>query len=89
MIRISKPLPGELSGEFNPEDFGFEVIADEPLTAEEEAKIKASLYRDTKERTGIVIPELEHYLGKAASASAGETSDSAESPESRGEEHNA
>lgn len=88
MIRISRPLPGEVTGDINPEDFGFEVFEDEPLTPEQEAEIKASLYRDMKERTGTVIPELERYLGKTAATSAGQDSDPSESPENGGQDHN-
>ncbi|MFD3403442.1 hypothetical protein ACFWUU_22350 [Kribbella sp. NPDC058693] len=85
MIRISRPLPGELTGDINPEDFGFDVIPDDPLTPEEEARIKASLYRDMKERTGTTIPELERYLDEADPGDAESTE--TEPSENGGEDH--
>ncbi|WP_328524067.1 hypothetical protein [Kribbella sp. NBC_00359] len=87
MLRISRPLPGEISGQIKPEDFGFEVIEDEPLTPEEEAEIKASLYGDMKERTGTIIPELEPYLGKTTATSAGEESDPPDPPKNGSGDH--
>jgi hypothetical protein len=62
-FRIEKPLPGELEGDIDPEDYGFDVIKEEPLTKEEEAKRIGVLYAQAKKRTGVVIPKLERYLG--------------------------
>lgn len=84
MIRISRPLPGELTGDINPEDFGFDVILDEPLTPDEEARIKASLYRDMKERTGTTIPELEPYLQQTESSPENPESDQPDATEDGG-----
>lgn len=62
MIRIEKTLPGELEGDIDPEDYGFEVIREEPPDEQEAAVRVGSLYAQVKERTGLVIPSLEPYL---------------------------
>ncbi len=62
MIRIEKTLPGELEGDIDPEDYGFEVIRQEPPDEREAAARVGSLYAQVKERTGLVIPPLEPYL---------------------------
>jgi hypothetical protein len=62
MIRIEKTLPGELEGDIDPEDYGFEVIR-EDTPDEEEATVRVGqLYAQVKERTGMIIPPLEPYL---------------------------
>lgn len=62
MIRIEKTLPGELDGDIDPEDYGFEVIKEEPPDEGEAAVRVGHLYAQVKERTGIVISPLEPYL---------------------------
>jgi hypothetical protein len=66
MISFGRVLPGEREGKINPEDYGFKVIREAPPTEEEEAAIIGDVYAKTKERTGMVIPELEEFLGTAA-----------------------
>ena len=62
LLKIERPLPGELEGDIDPGDYGFDVIEDEPLTKDEEAARIGTLYAQAKKRTGIVIPKLERYL---------------------------
>lgn len=62
MIRIEKTLPGELEGDIDPEDYGFEVIREEPPDKREAAARVGHLYSQVKERSGIVIAPLEPYL---------------------------
>jgi hypothetical protein len=64
MIRIEKTLPGELEGDIDPEDYGFEVIREEPPDEREAAARVGHLYAQVKERTGRVIPPLEPYLAE-------------------------
>jgi hypothetical protein len=66
MIRISRTLPGELEGDINPEDYGFEVIKEDPPDDSEAARRVAQLYAQIQERTGMVIPPIEKYLEDAA-----------------------
>jgi hypothetical protein len=73
MLRIAKTLPGELEGDVDPEDYGFEVIREEPPDPQESARRVAHLYGQIFQRTGMVIPPLERYLEEA-----GERSPSAE-----------
>ena len=62
MIKIEKALPGEQDGTINPEDYGFDVIKEEPLTKDQEIERIGRLYERVKELTGAVIPKLEPYL---------------------------
>ncbi|MEV6636759.1 hypothetical protein AB0M54_39085 [Actinoplanes sp. NPDC051470] len=62
MIQIRRLLPGELEGNVNPEDYGFDVIDDLPPSDDEADRRVGELYARAKERTGIVIPALEPYL---------------------------
>jgi hypothetical protein len=77
MLRIAKTLPGELAGDVDPEDYGFEVIREEPPDKQDSARRVARLYTQIFERTGMVIPPLERYLEEA-----GEPSPSADVDES-------
>jgi hypothetical protein len=74
MIRIARTLPGELEGKVNPEDYGFEVIKEDPPNETESARRVAHFYAQIKERTGMIIPPIEKYLedsGEAVGASRG------------------
>lgn len=62
MIRIERTLPGELEGDIDPEDYGFDVITEEPPSRQERTERVGRLYAQAKERTGVVIPSLEPYL---------------------------
>jgi hypothetical protein len=62
MIRIEKTLPGEVEGDIDPEDYGFEVIREEPLDRAEATARVGQLYAQVKARTGMTIPPLEPYL---------------------------
>jgi hypothetical protein len=73
-IRIERMQPGELEDDINPEDYGFEVIDVEIPSDEETAKQIGRLYRAAKERTGMVIPELEPYLASVGGETANEGS---------------
>jgi hypothetical protein len=66
MSRFAKTLPGELTDEVNPKDFGFDVIREEPLSEEQMTRLVKQLYLQTKERTGMVSPPIERYLEEAA-----------------------
>jgi hypothetical protein len=68
MLRIAKTLPGELEGKINPEDYGFDVIREEPPDEEETARRIERLYRQVQERTGMVIPAIERYLDETGTA---------------------
>jgi hypothetical protein len=65
-MRLVKLLPGEIDGEINPEDYGFDVIPDVPPAGTEAATRVAVLYAQTKDRTGVVIPKLESFLAEAS-----------------------
>ncbi|MBM7785707.1 hypothetical protein [Tenggerimyces flavus] len=67
MLRIERFQPGELEGEIDPRDYGFEVIRQEPPSDRELAGELASLYARAKRRTGVTIPELEPLLPSEAS----------------------
>lgn len=68
VITIEKLLPGELEGNIDPGDYGFEVIKEDP-PSDEELRLRAALfYRRAKQRTGVVIPSLEPYLTTVAEA---------------------
>jgi hypothetical protein len=67
MIRIARALPGEIEGNLDPEDYGFEVIKEEPPDDEEAAERVGRLYAQVKERTGLMIPELEPCLAAVPS----------------------
>jgi hypothetical protein len=62
MMRIERTLPGELEGDIDPEDYGFEVIKEPPPSGQEIAARVGHLYAQVKERTGMVIDTLEPYL---------------------------
>lgn len=62
MLRIERFQPGELEGEIDPRDYGFEVIKQEPPSEREMANELGSLYARAKRRTGVTIPELEPLL---------------------------
>lgn len=64
-MKFEKVLPGELEGKIDPEDYGFDVIKEEPPNEEEAAKRVGRLYAQAKARTGVVIPSLEMFLGPA------------------------
>ena len=68
MIRVARTLPGELDGDINPEDYGFEVIKEEPPDESDAASRVADLYAQIRERTGLIIPPIEKYLEDAAEA---------------------
>jgi len=76
LLPISRLLPGELEGEIDPEDLGFDTIRDDPPDDAEAAVRVAQLYAQTKKRTGVAIPELEPYLKFADTAQSGETAGS-------------
>ena len=61
-MRIARALPGEIDGDIDPEDYGFEVIKEEPPDDEEATERVGRLYAQVKERTGLMIPELEPCL---------------------------
>ena len=67
-ISIEKPLPGELEGKVDPEDYGFGVIKDEPQSEDEIAQRVGRFYARLKDRTGLVIPALEPFLGESTDA---------------------
>lgn len=69
MLRIAKTLPGELEGNVDPEDYGFEVIREEPPNKHEAARQVARLYAQILDRTGMVIPPFERYLSEAGEPS--------------------
>jgi hypothetical protein len=62
MIRIEKAIPGEIEGNVDAEDYGFEVIKEEPPDEEQTIERVGRLYAQVKERTGVSITELEPYL---------------------------
>jgi hypothetical protein len=66
-FRIEKTLPGELEGKIHPEDYGFEIIREEPPDSRESARRVARLYDQVKE-TGMVIPAIERYLDETPSS---------------------
>ncbi len=72
---LEKMLPGELEGEVNPEDYGFGVIREEPLTPGRAAELVNTLYGQVKERTGLTMPKVENYIetleGEAEASAAG------------------
>lgn len=68
IFRIEKTLPGELEGRVNPEDYGFDVIREEPPDAQESARRVARLYKQALERTGMVMPAIERYLDETSSS---------------------
>jgi hypothetical protein len=59
---IEKMFPGELEGDINPEDYGFGVIREEPLTPGQAAELVNALYSQVKERTGLSMPKVEDYI---------------------------
>jgi hypothetical protein len=65
MIVVDRLLPGELDGTLHPEDYGFDVIKEEPPADDELATRIGLFYARAKERTGVVIPALEPYLARA------------------------
>jgi hypothetical protein len=79
MNRFARTLPGELINDVDPEEFGFDVIREQPLSEQELAGLVEQLYMQTKERNGMVSPPIERYLAAAAARSnapaAGETSE--------------
>ena len=79
MIHIERTLPGEIEGNIDPEDYGFDVIKEEPPSEEEATERVGRLYAQVKERTGRVIPELEPCLAAVSGWSSGE--DSTPTPE--------
>lgn len=66
MIRIGKTLPGELDGTLRPEDYGFEVIHEEPPGLWESDERVASLYRQVLDRTGTPIHVFDDVLERVA-----------------------
>ncbi len=62
MLGFRRSLEGELDGTFDPRRYGFDVIQAKPLSQEEEDLRVASLYRDARAISGLVIPVLEKYL---------------------------
>jgi hypothetical protein len=72
MIRIERPLPGEMEGNIDPEDYGFAVIKEEPPSNDEVIERVGRLYAQAKERTGVVIPELEPCLAAVSGQSSGD-----------------
>lgn len=62
MPRITRFLRGELEGDVDPEDYGFDVVRKDPPDDAEAAARVGALYAQVKERTGVVIPKLEPYL---------------------------
>ena len=75
MIKITRILPGELEEEIRPEDFGFDVIKIEPPNEAEAAVRVGTLYRQLKDRTGVVIPKTEEYLATVGAGEGDSTSD--------------
>ena len=65
VLRMDKTLPGELEGKVNPEDYGFDIIHEEPPNDQEAAERVARLYEQVKERTGVEIPVIDRYLDEA------------------------
>jgi hypothetical protein len=61
MLKITRRSPGENDDRIDPVDFGFEIIHAEPADESEAARI-AILYAQVKERTGVEITRIEHYL---------------------------
>jgi hypothetical protein len=80
MIKLAKALPGELEGDIDPEDYGFEVIKEEPPSEEETAERVGRLYAQAKERTGVVIPQLEEFLRSTGHSPEGVTESEGDLP---------
>jgi hypothetical protein len=72
LIHIERTLPGEIEGNIDPEDYGFDVIKEEPPSEEEATERVGRLYAQVKERTGRVIPELEPCLAAVSGQPSGE-----------------
>lgn len=66
MIYVDRFLPGELEGNVDPTQFGFDVVEVGSPTDEEEATRVRRFYISAKKRTGVVIPTLERYLRSGA-----------------------
>lgn len=66
ILPIGRVLPGELDGTLDPRDYGFGVIQGEQPSEAEVAERIGRFYAAAKDRTGVVIPQLERYLGAVA-----------------------
>ena len=59
-------MPGELDGTFDPRDYGFEVIREEPPGPWESDQRVAALYQQILDRTGVKIPSIDPILAGVA-----------------------
>lgn len=66
MLHIARTLPGELDGTFDPRDYGFDVIREEPPGPWECDERVAALYQQILDRTGMHMPKLDPVLARVA-----------------------
>lgn len=70
MLKLDKLLPGELDDDIDPRDYGFDVIADEPPSEQEQLDGMIELYVQARERTGVTSPKMERLLRESGVAPA-------------------